>query len=360
MPLIWPSWLGVKRLVLFHHDPTRTDQMAARLARRMLRRVRKHGSNLDVIAAAEGQDLELLETVSTRSDSATGTRPVITRGRRIMLAGGDEKELVLDSGAKPLESGVHSQRFTMDETLARMERFPRWFMGRRLGDPPQIVGDHAPADPAFPSVGTMIPAAIQLVAPFQPTDPALDARAPVVATPEPALLLMRHPFGRLGPWLGQHPLLDAARGRLPLVRGGGETAIPGQQPGWTLEHLPMMVQTRRPWRVFGGIALQHGIAADDAALDRIQPEHPAACGGPARLAFADNGGMGLKQADHLLRGRDGVTLEDASGRLGHHLLHQWAKPVQRGDELPANGCPLLGEDGRHTLRLGDHRGGDGE
>ena len=51
-----------------------------------------------------------------------------------------------------------------------------------------------PADPAFHTIGAMIGAAIQLVAPFQPTDPALDARAPVVATPEPPLLLMCPPW----------------------------------------------------------------------------------------------------------------------------------------------------------------------
>src|SRR5919106_396133 len=84
---------GVKRLALFHHDPTRTDQMVARLAQRMLRRARRQGSTLDVIAAAEGQDLELLETGTTLPGTASGTRPVITHGRSVMLAGGDEEEL---------------------------------------------------------------------------------------------------------------------------------------------------------------------------------------------------------------------------------------------------------------------------
>jgi hypothetical protein len=91
----------------------------------------------------------------------------------------------------------------------------------------------------------------QLGAPFQPTDPAFDTRAPVVATPEPSLLLMRYPFGRLGPRLGQHHLLDAAPGSIPLVRGGVDTAIPSQQLGWALVRLQMIVQTRRQLRVFG-------------------------------------------------------------------------------------------------------------
>mgnify|MGYP003288361563 CR=1 FL=1 len=84
---------GVKRLVLFHHDPTRTDQMVGRLAHRMLRRARKRGSNLEVIAAAEGLDLELSETGITLPATPAGARPVITRGCRVMLAGADEEEL---------------------------------------------------------------------------------------------------------------------------------------------------------------------------------------------------------------------------------------------------------------------------
>jgi phosphoribosyl 1,2-cyclic phosphodiesterase/CRP-like cAMP-binding protein/CheY-like chemotaxis protein len=85
---------GVKRLVLFHHDPTRMDQMVARIAQRMLRRARKQGSNLDVIAAAEGLDIELPEAATTQPGAVAGTRPVITHGRSVMLAGGDEVELV--------------------------------------------------------------------------------------------------------------------------------------------------------------------------------------------------------------------------------------------------------------------------
>jgi phosphoribosyl 1,2-cyclic phosphodiesterase/CRP-like cAMP-binding protein len=84
---------GVKRLVLFHHDPSRTDQMVGRLAQRMLRRARKHGSNLEVIAAAEGLVLDLPETAISPSRTPVGSRPVITRGCSVMLAGRDEDEL---------------------------------------------------------------------------------------------------------------------------------------------------------------------------------------------------------------------------------------------------------------------------
>ena len=130
---------------------------------------------------------------------------------------------------------MHSQSLTMEEPVARLDGRGRGLMHGGLGQDLQIVGDHAPADPSFHPVGAMIPAAIQFVAPFQPTDPTLDAGAPVVATPEPPLLLIRQPFGRLGPRLGPHHPLDAPPSGLALVRGGMETAIPGQQPGRVLE-----------------------------------------------------------------------------------------------------------------------------
>ena len=83
----------------------------------------------------------------------------------------------------------------------------------------------------------MRPAAIQLVAPYEPTDPALNARAPVVAMLEPALLLMRRPFGRLGPRLGPHHLLDAMCGSIPRIRGGRDGFTLQKAPGRLGHHL---------------------------------------------------------------------------------------------------------------------------
>src|SRR5215475_11929389 len=111
-----------------------------------------------------------------------------------------------------LGNGRYSQPRTTDETGARLDGLTHGLMGRSLGNHPQIVGEHTPAHPAFHAGGAVIAAAIQLVAPFQPTDPALDARAPVVAMLEPPLLLMSYPFGRCCPRLGPHHLLDAIQG----------------------------------------------------------------------------------------------------------------------------------------------------
>src|SRR5258708_511633 len=47
-----------------------------------------------------------------------------------------------------------------------------------LGNHPQIVDDHTPADPAVHAILAMIATAVQPMPPFQPADPPFDARAP--------------------------------------------------------------------------------------------------------------------------------------------------------------------------------------
>src|SRR5712692_3398524 len=136
---------------------------------------------------------------------------------------------------------------------------PCWLGSRRLGDHPQIVGNHAPAHPAFHPGGAMIAASIELVAPSEATDPARDTRAPVVPPPKPPLLLMGHAFGRLCPGLGQYHLCDSVRGGILLVRGRRNAPISGEQPRGAFEHAHMMVQTRRQLGVLRRIAVQDGV-----------------------------------------------------------------------------------------------------
>ena len=50
-----------------------------------------------------------------------------------------------------------------------------------LGNRTQIMGNHAPADPALHPLVAVVAAASQSVAPFEPTDPPFDPRAPVAA-----------------------------------------------------------------------------------------------------------------------------------------------------------------------------------
>ena len=123
---------------------------------------------------------------------------------------------------------MYFRRLTIHESVTWLNGSTRWLVGRRLGDHPQIVGNDAPAHPAFHPRGAVIAAAVQLMTPFQPTDATFDARAPIPPAPEPGLLLMRDPLGRLRPGLGQHHLLDPVRDGILLVRGGMDAPIPSQ------------------------------------------------------------------------------------------------------------------------------------
>ena len=92
---------GVKRLVLFHHDPDRTDAELNRvLARARRQAARKSGGKLEVLAASEGLVITLPEsdapTPALEADQRlkrTGT------GRRVVVCATDPNELVTLSEA---------------------------------------------------------------------------------------------------------------------------------------------------------------------------------------------------------------------------------------------------------------------
>src|SRR6266480_1306932 len=79
-------------------------------------------------------------------------------------------------------------------------------LGLVLGDHPQIVGDHAPADPAFHPNIPMVVAAVKPMPPLELADPPFNARAPVTPAPEPALAFMGHPRRWLPTRSGQDDL----------------------------------------------------------------------------------------------------------------------------------------------------------
>src|SRR5688500_380752 len=149
--------------------------------------------------------------------------------------------------------------------ISHLWGLPGWLGRRRLGDYPQIVGNDAPADPAFHPGSPVIAAPVQSMTPFQATDAPFDARPPIPPTSEPALLFVGEPLGRFCPGLGQDHSFAPVRGGIPLVRGGVDPAISCQQAGRAREHPQMMVQARRQLRVLRWVALQNGVPTDDAA-----------------------------------------------------------------------------------------------
>jgi hypothetical protein len=230
---------------------------------------------------------------------------------------------------------------TTDDPMTRMDGRPLWFMDRGVGHHPQIVGDHPPADPAFHTAWAMISAAIQLMAPCQPTDPPLEARAPVMAAPTPPWLLMRQSCGRLGSRLGQDHRRDPVCGGISLMRRGVDPAGPREQAGRALDYPQLMVQTPRQLRGLSWMTPQDSRATDDPALALVQPEAAANRRRLPGFAGTENRGMRFEQAHPVCRRWDGFALDHPPGRVGDYL----ADP--RDDVVPGPGQFLT-----HLPRLG--------
>jgi len=91
----------VKRLVLFHHDPLRTDAALDRLLAEATARAAAAGSSLEVLAAAEGMELPLVEHGQAATAERGPQAPLIATRPRILVAEDDEGvaetlELVLE------------------------------------------------------------------------------------------------------------------------------------------------------------------------------------------------------------------------------------------------------------------------
>ncbi len=71
----------------------------------------------------------------------------------------------------------------------------------------QVVGDNAPANPAFESLLTMVSAAIEPVLAFDDADPTFDAGMESTATSEPALSFVLAASLRFTPGLGKNDAL---------------------------------------------------------------------------------------------------------------------------------------------------------
>jgi len=106
----------VKRLVLFHHDPNRDDAGVDALARA----ARERAGDMDVVAAAEGDELVLGEAAAEDRAAAEGPRaPKLQTRARILVADDDRAILhVLDT----VLSGDGYQVVTVEDGEAAVER----------------------------------------------------------------------------------------------------------------------------------------------------------------------------------------------------------------------------------------------
>jgi phosphoribosyl 1,2-cyclic phosphodiesterase/CheY-like chemotaxis protein len=104
---------GVKRLGLFHHDPMRTDEQLDKVVEMARERAARQGSRLEIFAAAERQEIELI-------GSAPASRPVGARS---------------EAGSAPARAG-----------MVPVERAPRAVLAIRHELTARLVRDALEAD----------------------------------------------------------------------------------------------------------------------------------------------------------------------------------------------------------------------
>jgi CheY-like chemotaxis protein/phosphoribosyl 1,2-cyclic phosphodiesterase len=85
---------NAKRLALFHHDPLRDDAAIDRLVDICRRRARAAGSQLQVFAAAEGQELRLIERDTSVPLAASPPTPTLKAGPHTILVADDDPTIV--------------------------------------------------------------------------------------------------------------------------------------------------------------------------------------------------------------------------------------------------------------------------
>jgi CheY-like chemotaxis protein len=83
-----------RRLALFHHDPLRNDDAIDRLVEACRQRAAAAGSALDVFAAAEGEELHLLEREAAAPGTEAPAGPTLTSGLPTILVADDDPTIV--------------------------------------------------------------------------------------------------------------------------------------------------------------------------------------------------------------------------------------------------------------------------
>ncbi len=134
---------------------------------------------------------------------------------------------------------------------------------QRLSDGAQVVGDDAPADPALHPLVAMVATAVELVPPFQPTDPPFDAGPPVPTALKPTLPFIRSARRGLTTRLGQHDTTHTTLFGDLLILRCRNLAIGHQQRRRVAESMDVVVQARHQLGRIVRIARQDRIATDD-------------------------------------------------------------------------------------------------
>ena len=135
--------------------------------------------------------------------------------------------------------------------------------------------DHSPAHPSFHPFLSVIAAPLQLMPSLQQADPPFYAAPPFPPPPKPPLLLVRFSRGRLLSRFRQHHLFDPFLLGTFLIGHRVGSLVCRQQHRRFVEHFQIMIQTRLDLLVIYRVAVEDLIAADDPAINFVQP-HPSA------------------------------------------------------------------------------------
>src|SRR5579872_6553885 len=183
------------------------------------------------------------------------------------------------------------------------------------GDGGQVGGEHAPADPAAEARIAFVPTPPEGTSPFQSADPSLDAGPKPLGLPKPVLVFVLPPRRGARPRLGQGDLLDPEQPGRGFVLGRVYPAIAREQVRRAAEEALMLRQGRRELLIVRGVAVQDAIAADDPAVDLVQPDFAPEFRRAINLPPTDDLGVRLEKADELGGGRHALAAEDAPSGL---------------------------------------------
>src|SRR5258707_2911467 len=98
--------------------------------------------------------------------------------------------------------------------------------------------------------------------------------------------------------------------------------------GRLIKNLAVMVQAGLELVGIGWVTRQDSVATDEAALHLVEPHDATKLDVFADFAFADDGSVGLKQADEFIASRDALPLKHPALGLAHDLLHAGHKARQ--------------------------------
>ena len=113
---------GARRLALFHHDPTRTDDQVDDLLRRSQAHGRLSGREMDIIAAAEGAEVELKEWARESPEAQRPSAPQLPRHARVLVAENDEEVAALLERTLELDGHAVDRARTGLDAVARAVR----------------------------------------------------------------------------------------------------------------------------------------------------------------------------------------------------------------------------------------------